>query len=344
MSENKYLKWLSGETPSAWWHDSAIIEELEEAMSNGALGSTTNPFLIKSTLFAKPEVWRPMLANIAKSLTPVQKAEEIARIITTYLAGKLYPVFEKTKGGQGFVCAQVNPTKAGDSAYMLDMARRLVKWAPNICIKLPVTAAGLDTLEECVAEGMTVCATVGFTVPQALAVAERHMQGLERAAKNGIKPGKCFAVVMVGRLDDYLRDVAQDRSASVNESDIIQAGTAVIKRAYKLFNERQYKAILMPAAMRGSYHLTSLAGARMVMSIAPRIAAMASEVAQPWRQQIDEPVSGDVIERLMTLPEFVRAYEPDGMQTYEFITYGVSQRTLTQFADVGWLPMESYQL
>jgi transaldolase len=342
MSENKYLQWLGNETQSDWWHDSAIVEELEEALTNGAVGLTTNPLLIKLSLFAKPDVWRPMIKDIPASLTATQKAEEIARIITTHLAGKLLPIFERTNGEQGFVCAQVNPTKAGDAVFMLDMARRLAKWAPNICIKLPVTAAGLSVLEECVAEGMTVCATAGFTVPQVLAVAERHMKGLERARLNGIKPGKCFAVVMVGRLDDYIRDVAQDRAANVTESDIIQAGTAVIKRAYKLFKERGYKAILMPAGMRGSYHITSLAGANMAMSVAPKIAKLVLDQEKPWALLIDEPIPVDVIDRLNSIPEFVRAYEPDGMKPEDFITYGVVQRTLSQFVEAGWLPMESY--
>ena len=251
-------------------------------MANGAVGSTTNPLLIKLSLFARPDVWWPRLKDIPVSLTPTAKAEEIARVITTHLARKLLPIFEKTNGEKGFICAQVNPTKAGDAAFMLDMARRLVKWAPNICVKLPVTAAGLEVLEECVAEGMSVCATASFTVPQALAIGERHMQGLARAKKNGVKPGKCFAVIMVGRLDDYIRDVAHDRKSDVSESDIIQAGTAAIKRAYTLFAERGYKAILMPAGMRGSYHLSALAGAAMSMSVAPKIAGMALEIPQPW--------------------------------------------------------------
>jgi transaldolase len=344
MSENKYLQWSERDTQADWWHDSAIIEELEEAITNGAVGLTTNPFLVKLSLFAKPDFWRPMLKDIPVSLTPTQKAEEIARIITSHLAKKLLPIFEKSKGEKGFVCAQVNPTKAGDAGFMLDMARRLAKWAPNICIKLPVTAAGLETLEECVAEGMSVCATAGFTVAQTLAVAERHLKGLARAAANGVKPGKCFAVVMVGRVDDYLRDVAHGRKAEVSESDIIQSGTAVIKRAYTLFNERGYKAILMPAGMRGHYHLSALAGAAMSMSVAPKIAAMAREIPQPWTEHILEPVAADVIARLMTIPEFVRAYEPDGMKPADFITYGVVQRTLSQFVEAGWLPIEGFQI
>lgn len=344
MNANKYLQWLSGETQSDWWHDSAIVEELEESLANGAVGLTTNPLLIKLSLFAKPDIWRPMIKDIPASLTAAQKAEEIARIITSHLASKLYPIFEKTNGNKGFTCAQVNPTKAGDADFMLDMARRLVKWAPNICVKLPVTAAGLDVLEEGVAEGMSVCATAGFTLPQVLAVAERHMKGLDRARKNGVKPGKCFAVVMVGRLDDYIRDVAHDRKSAVSESDIIQAGTAVIKSAYSLFNERGYQAILMPAGMRGAYHLSALAGAAMSMSVAPKIAGMALELPQPWVEHIQEPVAADVIDRLKTIPEFVRAYEPDGMKPEDFITYGVVQRTLSQFVEAGWLPIEGYQI
>ena len=44
----------------------------------------------------------------------------------------------------------------------------------------------------------------------------------------------------------------------------------------------------------------------------------------------------------MTVREFSRAYEPDGMGTDEFITYGVTQRTLAQFIESGWLKLESF--
>src|SRR5205085_7700378 len=141
-------------------------------------------------------------------------------------------------GQPGYVCAPGNPLRAGDRDCMLPMARRFHAWAPNIAVKLPATAAGLDVLEECVAEGITVTATVSFTVPQVLAIAERHRAGSVRARQNGIDPGKCFAVIMIGRLDDYLREVAHDNRAHVDESDIQQAGLAVTKRAYAIYQER----------------------------------------------------------------------------------------------------------
>ncbi|MDR3551605.1 MAG: transaldolase family protein [Clostridia bacterium] len=341
---NDYLKWLSGSTVSNWWHDSADLITMDEAIANGATGVTTNPLLVKRSLYGFPDFWRPLLSDIPASWTGAQKAEEIIRHITVEIAKKFEPIYHATKGEQGYVCAQVNPVFAGDCDIMLTMARRLHDWAPNIAVKLPVTAAGLDALEECISEGITVTATASFTVPQALSAGKRHMAGLARAKQKGIEGGRCFAVIMVGRLDDYLRDVAHDQRSAVPESDIIQAGTAAIKRAYRIFGEEGYHAVLMPAGMRGAYHTTALAGAPMSMSIAPNIQKMLRETPQPWSEHIEEDVPKDVIDRLMTLSEFVRAYEPEGMKPTDFITYGASQKTLSQFVEAGWHPIEEFKI
>ena len=52
----------------------------------------------------------------------------------------------------------------------------------------------------------------------------------------------------------------------------------------------------------------------------------------------------DVIQRLRTLPEFVKAYEPDGMAPEDFITFGPTQRTLAQFCDAWWGLIESVKI
>lgn len=344
MSENKYLKWLSVRTPTAWWHDSADPEELAVGMANGAVGITTNPVLVRQSLYSRPDIWKSLLADIPKELKGSEKAEEILMRITQSLAARMEPVFNKTNGMQGYVCAQVNPSKAGSVETMIPMAQRLHKWAPNIAVKLPVTAAGLEALEECAAEGITITATASFTVPQVIAIAERYKKGQQRARKAGINPGRCFAVIMVGRIDDYLRDVAQDSKMQVYESDIIQAGTAIVKRAYSIFKENGYEATIMPAGMRGAYHTTELAGADIVLSIHPKIQAMIEKVEEPWQERINFPVEEAAVKRLFAMREFVRAYEPDGMKPEEFITYGVVQRTLSQFVETGWIPIETYEI
>ncbi len=225
---------------------------------------------------------------------------------------------------------------------MLAMAQRFHRWAPNIAVKLPATAAGLDVLEDCIADGITVTATVSFTVPQALEIAERHRAGVSRAERRDVTPGHCFAVLMVGtarRLPP--RGGTRLQGATSRESDIRQAGVAVAKRAYSLYQSRGYEATLLVAAIRGSYHLTELAGGDLVLSIHPSQQAALESTDLPHEARIDHPVPAETLDRLRCLPDFVRAYEPDGMTPAEFITFGATQRTLSQFVETGWKELEN---
>ncbi|MHC4539869.1 MAG: transaldolase family protein [Planctomycetota bacterium] len=359
--------------------DSAEPGELEKGLERGAVGVTTNPFLSHLAVSRNKDKWSKEIAealrpNISQEACPERSrrgtkhalsaaegaqienssessclsdlvaeertAERLMSIAITHAARRLEPVHKASAGKMGYVCAQVNPARAADREYMLATARRFHAWAPNIAVKLPATAAGLDVLEDCTAEGITATLTISYTVPQVIAIAERHRQGIQRARQKGLEPGRCFAVIMIGRLDDYLRDVAHDRKADISESDIRQAGLAVSKRAYS--TERRYEAALIVAALRGTYHMTELAGAEVIMSIAPPYQQMFVSEELAREERINQPIPADVIERLCGLPEFVRAYEPDGMQPEDFIAYGVVQKTLAQFHEGGWKLLENF--
>ncbi|MCC8165491.1 MAG: transaldolase family protein, partial [Planctomycetes bacterium] len=322
VEDNKYLKWLANETPTIWWNDSVVLREQEQAYANGASGMTTNPVLVSGALYGDAATWNGKFSDIDKSITGDEKVLALCHAITGYYAEKTLPIFKNEMVGEGYVCAQVNPNHSGETEYMVEQAKILASWSPNIVVKLPCTAAGIRAFEECVALGFNVAASVSFTVPQVLAVAEARERGKKRAEQNGIRPGLSIAVIMVGRLDDYLRDIVKDNMRSVGEGDIIQAGIACIKRAYRIFQEKNYDTFLMPAACRGAYHVTALAGARMIMSIRPSIQAALGKEKEPFSQNIDQEVGQDTIEKLMTIREFRRAYEPDGMAVDEFIAYG----------------------
>jgi len=343
MAYGTYLEWVIGATCTKWWHDSADPAELALGLKRGALGVTTNPFLANLALSRNRALWAADIQRVlGQRLHSEPKAEALMQIVVSSTAEKLQPEYEASSGTSGFVCAQVNPARAGDRDSMQAMARRFHAWAPNIAVKLPATSAGLDVLEECVAEGITVTATVSFTVPQAVAIAERHRAGIKRAREGGVEPGKCFAVIMIGRLDDYLREVALDNRAAVSECDIRQAGLAVTKRAYALYREQDYSAKLLVAALRGDYHLTELAGADILMSIAPPYQEIFATQDLPREERIERPVPEEVIDRLSQMPEFVRSFEPEGMTPGEFVGYGVTQRTLSQFAEAGWRLLETF--
>ncbi|MHC4116438.1 MAG: transaldolase family protein [Planctomycetota bacterium] len=343
MSQTTYLQWAIENTKTVWWHDSAEPGELELGMSRGAIGATTNPFLANLSLFENRDAWAGEIGDVlSESAEPEVQAERLMCIAITHAARRLEAQYEKSAGRAGYVCAQVNPARAADRECMLAMARRFHKWVPNIAVKLPATAAGLDVLEDCTAEGITATLTISYTVPQVIAIAERHRQGIKRAKENGVEPGRCFAVIMIGRLDDYLRDVAHDSKAGISEGDIRQAGLAVSKRAYSIYLQQNYEAVLLVAALRGTYHMTELAGADIIMSIAPPYQEMLLSEELPCEERIHREIPKDVVDRLSTLREFVKAYEPDGMAPKDFITYGVTQKTLAQFHEGGWKLLENF--
>jgi len=345
MKQTGYLQWAVENTKTVWWHDSAEPSEIERGIQRGAIGATTNPFLSNLAVSLNKDAWAKEVNRVLSEQTePERKAEQLMSIAITHAANQFEQEYEKSEGRMGYVCAQVNPARAADRECMLSMARRFHSWAPNIAVKLPATAAGLDVLEDCTAEGITATLTISYTVPQIIAIAERHRKGIKRAGQNGVEPGRCFPVIMIGRLDDYLRDVALDSEADISESDIRQAGLAVSKRAYSIYKQNDYEAILIVAALRGTYHMTELAGAEIIMSIAPPYQEMLLSEELPFEERIDRPIPEDVISRLSALPEFVRAYEPEGMKPKDFIAYGVTQKTLSQFYEGGWKLLENFQL
>jgi transaldolase len=342
MAQRNYLQWLAAETSTAWWHDSGDPAEVGEALANGAVGVTTNPVLSATALKASRNLWRePIREAVDGAKTPGAKAEALMRIVVTDAARRLEPVYRSTGGAQGYVCAQVDPSCAGDRAAMEDMARRFDAWAPNIAVKLPATSAGLDVMERCVVDGITTTITVSFTVPQVLAAGRRFQEAASRR-KPGTRGGRCFAVVMIGRLDEYVREVCVDNGENLSDEEIRWAGLSVVKRAHRLYRERGYDAILLIAALRGTYHMTNLAGGNLIMSIHPtwQKALLAGPVDRG--RHIDEPIPASVQAKLDRVNEFVRAYEPDGLSEHEMVSYGVTQRTLSQFVESGWKLLEQF--
>ncbi|NLV73944.1 MAG: hypothetical protein GXY52_04570 [Chloroflexi bacterium] len=341
MTAATYFDWLVNNTITKWWNDSATPAEVTRAQEMGICGVTTNPVLTARALKDDPAHWQSAKL-LMSDIAPEERAQRLVTLVVRETAARLEPVYRASDGVDGYVCAQVNPSRAGESEPMLTMARRFHAIAPNIAVKLPVTAAGLDVLEDCAAEGITVTGTISFTVSQVLAVAERYEKGRARAEKAGIRPGQCFAVVMVGRLDDYLREIAADRQVRLEPGDVEQAGIAVVKRAGKLFKERSYRATLLPAALRGVNQMQELAGGRLVMSIHPKVQKMILDANLAHEERIEVPVAEDVLARLSQIPDFVRAYAPDGIAVADFLSFGLTQRTLSQFIEAGWGPLESY--
>lgn len=338
-----YLQWLTRETPTKFWHDSAIPAEIDVAIENGALGVTTNPVLTYKSLQAVPEFWQPQVDQIPKNLSPAEHAEALLRIVTTYAAEKFRNIYEMTNGEDGYALGQLDPSICNDTDKMISQGLRYAAWAENISVKTPSIMSALPFVEELASRGIAVCTTLNFSVSQAMAVGEAYMRGRSKAVANGVQPKPIFVVQQGGRLDEYLTEVARDNRINIDPLLIQNAGNAVCKKVYRLFKARNIPAKVMPAGLRGVHHLTSMAGADMTFSLQPRIQKMVIDADPERICHIDDDIPSSIIAELYKIPDFIRAYEEGGLKPDEFISFGVTQKTLSQFLWTGWVPLESYQ-
>jgi len=333
---------MSENTATTWWHDSARPGEIADSIREGALGVTTNPVLTYKTLQEDYDFWKQRISKVPPDLIGSQRAEALLEIVAVYAAGCFTEVYERTEGQHGYALGQVNPEYAGDSAAMTAQGCRYAKWAPNIAVKLPTTQAALRSIEDLAARGVALCTTLNFSVSQAIAAAEAYERGAKLARKNNVSVKPCFVVQQGGRLDDYLSEYVRDCGMDIPEEVVRQAGNAVTKRTYDIFRECRYTARLMPAGLRTVDNLTRFVGADMVFSLQTRVQHMVNEADSPQRERINERTDSNVLEALMQISEFRRVYEPTGLRPSEFIIFGLTQRTLSQFLWTGWSPLETF--
>jgi transaldolase len=175
---------------------------------------------------------------------------------------------------------------------------------------------------------------VSFTVPQAVAVAEAIERGLRRRETDGMDVSGMGPVctIMVGRLDDWLKAVANRDVVTVDPGYLEWAGVAVFKQAYRIFQERGFRTRLLSAAFRNHMHWSQLIGGDVVISppFEWQVRLNGSGIEPVAR--ISEPVAAPVVETLYEkFPDFRQAFDPGGMTTGEFQEFGATRKTLHQF-------------
>jgi transaldolase len=325
------------ETATDIWNDSCAIDELEYAISFGAVGATANPTIVVDNWKKDPQHWADRIRALAieqPAWTEVDLAWAIVEEMSVRGAKLLMAAFTEQQGRQGRLSVQTNPTYFRSPELMVAQGVRFDGLAPNIIVKFPATAAGIVAMEEATYHGVSINATVSFSVAQALAAAEAVERGLARRGAEG-KPTEQMGpvvTIMVGRLDDWLRVLTERDGIVVHPSALPWSGIAVFKRAYRLFRERRYRARLLAAAIRHHLHWSEFIGGDVIVTLPStwqkRLNASTVEV----RPRMDEPVDPGMVDELAAhFPDFVRAYKPQGLPLQDFDTFGPTVRTLRSF-------------
>jgi transaldolase len=246
----------------------------------------------------------------------------------------LKPVFDKHDGMKGRISIQTNAQDYRNWKKMAEQAIHFNTLAENMQVKMPVTAAGVKAIEEATAAGVNINATVSFTVPQALAVAEAVERGLKRREAEGKDTSKMTPVctIMVGRMDDWLRVIAGKENIAVTPGVIDWAGVAVFKNAYRIYKEKGYKCRLLAAAYRNHLQWSEFIGGDVVLTIPWKWQKQFNASDVEVKERMDNPVDPAIIDELKKkFPDFIKGYEPDGMKPEEFELYGATARTLRGF-------------
>jgi len=108
--------------------------------------------------------------------------EEIATSDVRDACDVLRPVFDRSKGRDGFVSLEVSPHLARDPERSVFEARRLARAVdrPNLMVKIPGTREGIGAIETLLEEGINVNVTLLFSVGRYEQVAEAYLRALER--------------------------------------------------------------------------------------------------------------------------------------------------------------------
>jgi len=340
-------------TPTCLWNDSAAIQELRYSLEHGAVGATCNPVIVLAVLKSEMELWKDRIHVLLEEMptaTEEQIGWKLVREMSARSAVLLQPIFDECKGRNGRLSVQTDPRFYRNTEAILAQAEEFSAIAPNIIVKIPVTRAGIPAIEEATYRGISINATVCFSLPQSIAVAEAVERGLTRREREGkdIASMGPVCTIMVGRLDDWLKVVAEKENVTLDPGYLEWAGVAVFKKAYQLFRTRGYRIRLLSAAFRNHMHWSEFIGGDVVISppYAWQVRFNASDIEV--RSRIDRPVDARIVEELSRkFPDFRRAYAENGLRIDEFDAFAPTRRTLRQFtaacSDLGSL-MRDYLL
>jgi len=325
-------------TPTCLWNDSAALDELRQSLEQGAVGATCNPVIAVAVLKQEMAVWKPRIQSLISEM-PQASEEEIGwRVVEEMSANAaklLEPVFDAHKGRNGRLSIQTDPRLYRNADAMVQQAERFNGLARNMIVKIAATKAGIAAIEECTYRGISINATVSFTLPQCVAVAEAVERGLTRREREGKDVASMGPVctIMVGRLDDWLKSVMEREGISTDPGHLEWAGVAVFKKTYQLFKQRGYRTRLLSAAFRNHLHWSEFIGGDVVISPPwswqKRFVASDIEV----KPRIETPVAPEIVRDLeKRFADYRRASTDGGLTLDEFDTFGTTRRTLRQFA------------
>lgn len=323
MSMKGYFHRVQEETPTRFWINNPTLAQARKALEAGAVGCTTNPAYV-SKLFSSPEDYRTVVRAV-DLLVPYESndsvvAAKVQAAMVARLSDVFLPLFEASKGKQGFVTIQGDPFEETIAQKIIDEGIENRKIGPNIMVKIPVTEPGIEAISYFVDRDMGTMATEVMGLSQAIAICEAY----EKASKSSGRKPPFFVTHITGILDDYFKQAIAAAKLDISAEAVKFAGLSIAKREYELIKERGYPGTMLGGGARKLEDFTELVGGDLAVTINwEGTADLLIEKDEPVVSRIAAPVDESLVDELRKkLPDYSRALDPAGMKPAEFYDYG----------------------
>ena len=325
-------------SPTVLWNDSADPKELKDALNWGIVGATCNPVIALTAIKADAPHWVSRIKEYAKS-HPAATEDEIGwamvKELSTNAAKLLEGEFEKYNGRNGRLSIQTDPRNFRNAQALAAQAVEFAQLAKNMIVKIPVTTEAISAFEEATYQGVSLNATVSFSVAQTVAVAEAIERGLKRREAEGLDISQMGPVctIMVGRVDDWVKVSAEKLGSKIDPEILEWSGVAVFRNAHKIYQQRGYRTRLLSAAFRNHMHWSEILGGDCVISPPYSWQVKINEMGiAPNLNSVNEPIEARILDPLLeNFPEFRKMYDVDGLAVEDFTNFGGTLRTLRGF-------------
>lgn len=201
-------------------------------------GVTSNPAIFEKALKGSDAYDEIIRDGFAAGKPPLEIFKDIAVGDVKLATDVLRPVFDETDGGDGFVSIEVSPDLARDTeGRTIEEAREF--WsridAPNLMVKIPGTAEGVEYIEQGIYEGININITLLFAVDRYADVAEAYIRGLERRHEED-KSLDVYSVAsfFVSRVDTAVDEQLEEKG---NTELLGKAAVANARAAYAKYKE-----------------------------------------------------------------------------------------------------------
>jgi transaldolase len=223
---------------------------------DGLRGVTSNPTIFQKA-FASGSDYDASIRTLAeKGLAAAAIFETLAIEDIQKACDEFKPVYDATKGRDGYVSIEVNPTLARDTKATLEEARHLYKAVhrPNVMIKIPGTVEGLSAIEQALSEGISINVTLIFSLERYQAVMDAWLSGLARLEKTGKSLASVASVAsfFVSRVDVLIDAQLEKAKPADWEALKGKAAIANAQEAYTMFKNMQQSERYKELASKGA--------------------------------------------------------------------------------------------